>query len=268
MDIRSRQGGFSLVEMVVVVVLLGILAAIGVTFIVQPFQARQDISRRAQLVDEADTALTSMVRDIRRAVPNSVRELSLGAGRVGIELVPSVAGGRYRTRPDDNGQGDILDFTTSDTSFEVLSEFEPTLDPLGHELVIYNVSPAWVYAGDNRAAVTGWNAPILSFTGTRFPHASPGQRFQLVESPVGLVCDLDNGHLSRHEGYGFHADPPTWGTLNAGSVSLLATRLGACAIDYDPGTDTRHGLLRLRLVLSRDGERVELLKQVPVLNSP
>lgn len=256
------QRGFTLVEMVVVIVLAGILSTMGVMFIIQPFEAQQAISRRAMLVDEADTALTLMVRDIRRALPNSVRLLDSGDN--GLEIIPTVAGGRYRAQPDGNGQGDILDFTTNDTSFEVLTEL--AIDPSGYALVIYNAATAWAYSGDNRTSINAWNAPILSFTPIQFLHRSPTQRFHIVEQPVSFVCDLTTGTLTRYAEYDFRADPPSDFSDSTGTV--LARHVTVCEIDHLDGTDTRNSLVRLRLRLSRDGEQVELLKQVLVLNTP
>ena len=258
------QRGFTLVEMVVVIVLAGILSTMGVMFIIQPFEAQQAISRRAMLVDEADTALTLMVRDIRRALPNSVRLLDSDYN--GIEIIPTVAGGRYRAQPDEHGDGNILDFeaATGDNSFEVLTEL--AIDPSGYALVIYNAATAWAYSGDNRTSINVWNAPILSFASAQFPYSSPTQRFHIVEQPVSFVCDLTTGILTRYAEYGFEADPPSDFSTFTGTV--LARHVTACDIDYLDGTDTRNSLVRLRLGLSRDGESIELLKQVLVLNTP
>jgi MSHA biogenesis protein MshO len=258
------QRGFTLVEMVVVIVLAGILSTMGVMFIIQPFEAQQAISRRAMLVDEADTALTLMVRDIRRALPNSVR--TLDSDNRSIEIIPSVAGGRYRAQTDDNGVGDTLDFETDDTSFEVLTDL--AIDPSQYELVIYNVAPELAYEGKNRTPITGWNTStsILSFASIQFPHRSPTQRFHIVEQPVSFVCDLTTGTLTRYTEYGFEADPPS--DFSDSTSTVLARHVTACDIDYIDGTDTRNSLVRLRLGLSRDGESIELLKQVLVLNTP
>ncbi|MBT8434588.1 MAG: prepilin-type N-terminal cleavage/methylation domain-containing protein, partial [Gammaproteobacteria bacterium] len=67
------QSGFSLVELIVVVVLLGILASGAGLLILQPIEAYDDQVRRQQLVDQGEMALRQIARDVRRALPNSVR---------------------------------------------------------------------------------------------------------------------------------------------------------------------------------------------------
>ena len=54
---KSLQKGFTLIELIVVIVLVGILASIGGIFISRPIEGYVALSRRAELVDSADTAL-------------------------------------------------------------------------------------------------------------------------------------------------------------------------------------------------------------------
>ena len=70
---RKQQCGFTLIEMIVVIVITGIIAGIVAVFLRAPVQGYMDSARRAELTDIADTALRRMARDVRTAVPNSVR---------------------------------------------------------------------------------------------------------------------------------------------------------------------------------------------------
>src|SRR5688572_23243570 len=65
--------GFSLVELIVVIVITGIIASVIGSFIAGPIQGFFDQARRAALVDAAQLALLRMGRDLRAALPNSVR---------------------------------------------------------------------------------------------------------------------------------------------------------------------------------------------------
>src|SRR5262245_17167840 len=117
-----RAQGFTLVELVVTIVLLGMAAAAVGVFIVPAMQGYQAQRQRAELVDSTEAALRRMARDIRIAVPNSIRVTTALTGATGfaLELVPTVDGGRYCVAGDANcdarpeGANARLDVSTAD----------------------------------------------------------------------------------------------------------------------------------------------------------
>src|SRR5580693_8814374 len=95
---RGRAGGMTLIELVVVIVLSAIVVSFMTRIIIIPINAFTAQKQRAQLGDAADSALRLMARDLRSALPNSVRTASSGTV-VAIELLATVDGARYQ----DNG---------------------------------------------------------------------------------------------------------------------------------------------------------------------
>jgi MSHA biogenesis protein MshO len=267
---RSRAAaGFSLIELVVVIAVVGILAGIVAVFIRSPLEGYMAASRRAELTDTADGALIRIARDLRGALPNSVRVTQVGAAYY-LEYLPIQDGGRYRVSQTSTGTGDILDFTSvSDASFDVLGATVTAAS--SQYLVIYNLgldanTDAW-QGGNRRTVTSSGTVANLAFTatGSAFPFDSPNHRFYLVSTPVSYVCDPAAGTVRRYSGYGAPASTqPT--SFGSGVNALLANRVAACSFLYDPGASQRLGQLTLRIQLSEDGETVSLYREVVVNN--
>src|SRR6185295_2141854 len=88
----------------------------------RPVEGYVDAARRAGLTDTADTALRRITRDVRSALPNSIRivESPGGSGIFYLEYLETNGGGRYRSDVDSSGGGNVLDFAVADASFDVI----------------------------------------------------------------------------------------------------------------------------------------------------
>ncbi|MEW6569269.1 MAG: type II secretion system protein [Chloroflexota bacterium] len=266
--------GFTLIELVVVLIILGILAVLTIDIILKPFRAFQDQARRAQLVAEADSAMTRMVRELRHALPNSVR---VGAGGQYLEFIPTIDGGRYRAAQDPSTatSEDILDFTQADSSFEVVGGLQSGEAKAGDFVVIYNTSASGTgasdaYKGDNRASIASVGSVITLSAAKKFPHPSlEAQRFDVVPAtgPVSFYCQ--GGALRRYTDatdYGFAVSQPTGFTTQG---ALLADHVTTCQFTYTPGDNVRSGVVTMRLGLTdAEGESIALLYQAHVVNAP
>jgi MSHA biogenesis protein MshO len=73
-DAQTRSAaGMTLIELVIVITLSAICVTFMTMFVVTPINAYNAQTQRAQLVDAADSALRLLSRDLRAALPNSVR---------------------------------------------------------------------------------------------------------------------------------------------------------------------------------------------------
>jgi MSHA biogenesis protein MshO len=283
----SPARGFTIIELVVTMTISVIVVAFAALFISGPVQGFTDQSRRLRLVDAADSALQRMSRDVRRALPNSVRTAASG-GAAALELLGTIDGARYREQPP--GVADqILDFTTADGAFNVIGPFTQIVKPFsstGYYLAIYNVGVpgADAYALSDVITPAGTQIDIASDTPAgedrvtlsppfRFAYGSPTRRVYLVDGPVSYICDPLAGTLRRFTGYAVaqnHADRDTAAELlGAGaSEALMADRVTSCTFSYAPGTAERAGMLTLSLGIGEQGETISLLAQVHVDNVP
>lgn len=266
----ARLLGFTLVEMIVVIAITGIVAAMVAVFVRAPVLGYVDSARRAELTDEAGTAFRRISRDLRLAVPNSVR---VTGGNLAVEFLLARSGGRYRAGCTDTATGDPLAFgdpaaypcetALSANTFDVLGpgvQVDAT-----DSIVVYNlgIAGADAYAGDTLRPVNGTSGTVssITFTGAQFPLPSPSHRFQVVEGPVSYVCEA--GTLRRYWNYAVGAAHTT------GSSALLASNVTNCQFAYDPlVVANRAGLVTLRLTLTRQGESANLYEAVHVSNVP
>ena len=261
----------TLIELIIVITISAIIALGMAVFIARPIEAYVDATRRAELTDIADTALRRMTRDLRTALPNSVRiaEAPPASGILYLEFLQTSGGGRYRAQPDSGGGGDILDFSAPDATFDVIGAMPAFAG--GESIVVYNLGAsgavANAYAGDNRAAYASNAGGAITLSAAKqFPFPSPGSRFQVVEYAVTYACNPTTGELRRYWNYGIaagQATPPA--TANN---ALLASNVTACGFQYSAATGARTGAVTLSLRIERDGEPIQLFQQVHLSNVP
>lgn len=291
-----RARGFTLVELVVVIVILGIVSAMVAVFVTVPVRSYIDTAARAELVDIADTATRRIARDVRLALPNSVR---IDASGRYMELLLTKTGGRYLS-VNDNTPGNVLAFDTDPLPATPTNVFAivgaaptgaQTIVP-GDFIVVNNLGGAttpvdayYCNAKCNRGTVSAVNGnnitlaanPFLVSDPSTLSIPSPGNRFQVVTTPVTYFCAPDangGGTLRRFSGYAIGpAQPVAVGAAPLGTApvnALLAGQVRACNFALSVLANQR-GLVSITLQLGTAGSGgglVTLQQQAQVNNTP
>ena len=295
----SATQGFTLPEMVAVIAITGIIAAVVAVFMRAPLQAYVDAQRRTAVTDAADTVFSLLKRDLQTALPNSLRVTNIG-GTFLLEFLHTRTGGRYRleepdpaaptgvnTCPDGDADGsaneNVFEFGVSDSCFTTLGTVASlsTIAPNSDYLVVYNLGAGFTEAdayasgvatGGNKSLIVSASAGaggenVIRFQPNTFTLESPGRRFHVVSGPVSYICDPAAGTLTRITGYPIAAAQPT---APAGASSLLATGVSGCTITYDQNViNQRVGIVSMWLRLSdAGGTNANLFQQVQVSNEP
>ena len=277
----KKLAGFTLVELVIVISLTGVVAVMASTIVGQQMLGYVDTARRAQLVAKADAALSMMTRDLRNAIPYSIR-ISGNA----IEWVPIQGFGRYRKFPD-AGSGDVLDFSIADSRFDTFGAM-PTLIS-GNQLVIANSAAAASGYNLYQSASDGTSLPLGSHVVTspgvgisssgpqvvlstpfQFSQDSIASRFYVINGAASYICNSSTGTITRYQSYPLQASQPSNGSappLSTTSSSLLVGDVSGCVFGYTALNQT-HGLVTVQIDLALEGESISLVRFVHVENRP
>ncbi len=258
-----------------VIVVMGAIGGAVAVFMKAPINAYFDTARRAGIADVADTTVRRMARDIRKALPNSIRL----SGPQCIEFIPTRTGGRYRSEDMAAGDETSLKFTGADQTFNMLglNSALPADQQIrvNDVVVVYNLGIAGssAYAGNNTVVVTGVNVSPYAGNETEikmagnttvFPLESGGKRFHIIpgdEKVVSYRCFGGKLYRSANYSYSSLCPAPTPGT-----TPIIASE-ASCSFSYDTA-DIRNALVQLDLTFSSAGESVSIYHEVHVNNTP
>ena len=290
-SLRPRQRGFTLIELIVVIVITAIVAGMVTVFIRAPVQSYLDVAARAELADAADLASRRITRDVRLALPNSVRVTPDGKY---LELLLTKTGGRYLSEDDPNTiPGNVLAFdplTPGNLDVFTIVGAAPSGVQIivpGDFIVVNNLGDqppvdAYDCSGQcNRAQVASISGNDVTLVKNPFVEQTPSMpslsyRFQVVSTVVTYHCAPNangTGTLTRYAGYAIQVAQPesTAALTGAPSAALMANQVAACAFSFDTLPNLQRGLVSVSLTLGAPGGNaglITLVQQAQVNNSP
>lgn len=216
---KKTANGFTLVELVAVIVLLGIVAISSTQFILQAVGLYRDSNRRDNLTQVGRFAVERVTRELRNALPGSVRVRSdAAAGIYCVEFVPITAATAYLH----NLAGVPL------SSIDVVSFDDPAGGYSGTEQVVifpiinddfYGNTDAYRIGLDSVSSAPGAQRTLALASPFTFAYDSPQLRLYIVDQPVSFCAS--NNSLTRHQGDGAAYTFTTTQPLPPGNSQLL-----------------------------------------------
>lgn len=221
----QRSAGFTLVELVIVIVLLAIVATISVQFVTLSTQGALDVSNRQQRALQSVVISEQITRELREAFPLSVR-----ANGACVEWIPIVSATRYEELPKGPDFNEI------------------TIAPFGRSIagglkvIVYGYGSAQsaLYDYSSPGPVSPAIDPVsaastaINFSGSdshRFRERSPAKRLFVVGDRIS-ICQ-SGSRIFRFSDYSHGIGQPTSATLMAsGTGAALGANVEPDSVDF------------------------------------
>ncbi|MEO3735904.1 PilW family protein [Shewanella baltica] len=273
---QTSKRGFTLVEMVTVILILGILVVGVSSFIIFGTRIFVESSSVDQVLSQSRFAVERMTRELRSALPNSLRVNTDSLTYQCIEFVPIETSTTYLTMP-------IIPAAAASTGIVILDNTASAIR-VNQFAWVYPLVDADVYssARQKRAqvktiAISG-NQVTLTFTApTRFAEASPRQRIYFGLSPVSYCFEKgasgNDLQIVRYAGYNFNGVQPNpanmgTGVLMAQSVANRLDNSNDLPLILTPSSLVNNAMVHLQPRFNVNGETFQYRHQVQVINVP
>jgi len=275
-SIRAQApSGFTLVELVVVIVVVAILAYVGANLIGNFVGGYTGAAQRQELASAGRLAVERMTREMRRALPNSVR---VSGGGQQVTFLRGFRGGRYVAVGASASRLQTFDGNPGAESFVAYGL--SGLNDANHQLAVYPQDPASLYSSlaatnsgprariQNDGGNVGDSArTIVLAADDDFARQSPQRRIHAIDRVVSFC------YLPGERAVYMAVDdlgPPLVTACGSGD-NLLISPVASASFSYSEGTLARSGLIRFFLQVqdpNRPGERVDFQQEVHVRNVP
>ena len=277
---QTSTRGFTLVEMVTVILILGILVVGVSSFILFGTRIFVESSSVDQVLSQSRFAVERMTRELRSALPNSLRVNTDSLTYQCIEFVPIKASTTYLSMP--------ISPAAIASSGTVILDNVPSAISVNQFVWIYPLLDTDVYANTSSStrqkraqikaiATVGYQVTLTFTAALRFAEGSPRQRVYFGTNPVSYcfekVAASNELQLQRYTSYNFSTIQPKpnmmgVGVLMAQSVANSLTNNTDQPLTLTPSTLVNNAMVHLQPRFNVNGETFQYRHQVQVINVP
>ncbi len=242
--------GFTLIELIITMVLLGIISGLGVNILSNVFSGYADSGDKNFLFNEAKFTFERIEKELRFAVPNSAK-----ADDTVFQYVVFKKAMFY------NNIG-----TKSIKIYDNLTNINLT----GEKLSIYNLSPSDIFTSNTNLQKLYTVTSMVENTDKSWTLSlnkdiiadSPYHRCFIVDTPVTVF--KEGNKLKRCFDYAINGS----NGVNSGKCSILTSYVNSVSFQYEAGNSYKNAILTINLSLQKNGITVNYKHEVQLRNAP
>lgn len=271
---RKHQQGFTLVELVTVIVILGVLVSSIASFLRFGTKSYTDAADREALISTARFVVERLNREVRHALPNSIR--TIGDNNQCLEFVPIDKSAIYLDIPvAPEAATNSVEVVMLEESLKTTTEYVAVYALNSGD--IYNTASGVIeaFASVNNTGNKQTPSTINFASNILFNAESPTNRLYFIETPVSYC--VESNAVFRYQGYGF-SNYASNGQPNLGSTTariLMAEHIANYSSSGNiapfrtfPATLQRNGLALTRLKFVLNLEEIVFNNEIQVPNVP
>lgn len=280
---RAGAQGFTLIELIMVIVVLAIIATAATSYLGIGARMYAEASDRERLLSQSRFAVERLTRELRNALPNSVR-IHTSSTQKCVEFTPVLVATRYASLPLLSAQPTMPLFGLTEQLAELVTN-ESNYAAEGLRVYVYATDSTQIYqASESNPGVffaldssdpysitaltpsgSGFDVSLSFANSARFSRSSPSNRLYIVRQPVGY-CVQANGQLRRYSQYGFSSTTPAF---SSGVLMAEGLNFNLSAFSVDEAVLSRNSVVHLMLTfLSSFGDELFFNQEVHVPNVP
>lgn len=272
---RANVSGFTLLELIIVIIILGVMSVGIAGFIKLTTQTYLNVTERDALLSNTRFVVERLNREIRNAVPNSLRTKNVN-GMHCLEFVAIEASTTYIDIPV---APEVIRNSITVIPFNDRNGNLYQCDSCADQVIVYPLSPSDVYdnhndssgkifnvGGFSSAALNEWTIPI-SNGNVVFNDDSPTERLFIVNQQVSYCLFVDKIYRYANTIGGVQGVPPD---PNASLMAEYLAPLDTSNLPFTivPATLTRNAMVQVNLHFTRDNEDYVFNHDIHINNIP
>ena len=248
--------GFTLIELIITIVLIGIVAGLGVNIIVPIVTGYTDTRNKNFLYNEAKFSFERIDRELRNAIPNTIR---VSSDNTSIQFALFLDAAYYDNVSNNGDNTDNISYDGTDNL------------TIGSKISIYNTASNYFFTNTSSEqriytinALTTSGSNKIAKLDKEIISNSPYKRLFIINTPVTL-CKQGNNILRC---FGYQIEDDYHCNDGTGTCNVLTSYVNNVSFQYIAGTTERTAMVKISLTLTKDDLTLTYNHEVHIRNVP